>query len=49
MTEGAKTTMPITPLDEKFVHELADIYDAEHRFLKGQEEMLAAATRRSRT
>ncbi len=36
--------MPIKSLQEKFEHELADIYDAEHQFLKGQQEMLAEAT-----
>jgi ferritin-like metal-binding protein YciE len=36
--------MAIRTLEEKFQHELQDIYDAEHQFLKGQEEMLAAAT-----
>jgi len=34
----------INTLQEKFQHELQDIYDAEHQFLKGQEEMLANAT-----
>jgi ferritin-like metal-binding protein YciE len=36
--------MAINNLQEKFVHELGDIYDAEHQFLKGQEEMLNNAT-----
>ena len=36
--------MAISNLQEKFVHELKDIYDAEHQFLKGQEEMLQKAT-----
>jgi ferritin-like metal-binding protein YciE len=36
--------MAINNLQEKFVHELKDIYDAEHQFLKGQEEMLQKAT-----
>lgn len=36
--------MPIKTTQEKFLHELGDIYDAEHRFLKGQQEMLKAAT-----
>ena len=36
--------MPIKSLQEKFEHELADIYDAEHQFLKGQQEMLAETT-----
>jgi ferritin-like metal-binding protein YciE len=36
--------MAINSLQEKFTHELGDIYDAEHQFLKGQEEMLQNAT-----
>ncbi|MEO8288024.1 MAG: DUF892 family protein [Chloroflexota bacterium] len=36
--------MAIRTLQEKYQHELEDIYDAEHQFLKGQEEMLANAT-----
>jgi ferritin-like metal-binding protein YciE len=36
--------MAINSLQEKFIHELGDIYDAEHQFLKGQEEMLRSAT-----
>lgn len=31
--------MNITTLEQKFVHDLADIYDAEHRFLEAQQEM----------
>lgn len=31
--------MIITTLKEKFVHDLGDIYDAEHRFLEAQQEM----------
>ncbi len=34
----------ITNSFEKFLHELGDIYDAEHRFLKGQQEMLNVAS-----
>lgn len=34
----------ISTLDEKFTHELGDIYDAEHRFLEGQQEMLESAS-----
>ncbi len=30
--------MAITTLEEKFVHGLGDIYDAEHRFLEAQEK-----------
>lgn len=36
--------MAITTLEEKFVHGLGDIYDAEHRFLEAQEKMLPNAT-----
>lgn len=36
--------MPIKTLNDKFLHELGDIYDAEHQFLKGQQEMLQSAT-----
>ena len=36
--------MAIKNLQEKFINELGDIYDAEHQFLKGQEEMLQNAT-----
>ncbi len=36
--------MAINNLQDKFTHELGDIYDAEHQFLKGQEEMLQKAT-----
>ena len=36
--------MPITNLQEKFLHELADIYDAEHRFLEAQQQMLDEAS-----
>lgn len=31
--------MTIATLEEKFVHDLRDIYDAEHRFLEAQQEM----------
>ncbi len=31
--------MPISTSQEKFVHELADLYDAEHQFLAGQRQM----------
>jgi ferritin-like metal-binding protein YciE len=31
--------MPITNAREKFVHELADTYDAEHQFLEAMEKM----------
>ena len=36
--------MPITNPREKFVHELADMYDAEHQFLEAQQNMLENAT-----
>jgi ferritin-like metal-binding protein YciE len=36
--------MTLKTTQEKFLHELGDIYDAENRFLKGQQEMLKAAT-----
>jgi ferritin-like metal-binding protein YciE len=36
--------MAIKTTQEKYLHELGDIYDAENRFLKGQQEMLQAAT-----
>jgi ferritin-like metal-binding protein YciE len=35
--------MAIANTQEKFLHELGDIYDAERRFLKGQQEMLGKA------
>jgi ferritin-like metal-binding protein YciE len=31
--------MELTTLDEKFVYDLSIIYDAEHRFLEGQQDM----------
>jgi ferritin-like metal-binding protein YciE len=34
----------ISNINELFLHELGDIYDAEHQFLKGQEEMLQGAS-----
>jgi ferritin-like metal-binding protein YciE len=36
--------MPIATMKESLVHELADLYDAEHRFLEGQQQMLAKAS-----
>ena len=36
--------MPITNSQEKFVHELADMYDAEHQFLEAMGKMRAQAT-----
>ena len=35
--------MPIKTLDEKFAHELRDIYDAEHRFMETQQQMAEQA------
>ncbi len=34
----------IRTMDEKFAHEVGDVYDAEHRFLEGMREMLDAAS-----
>jgi ferritin-like metal-binding protein YciE len=34
----------ISNTQEKFLHELGDIYDAEQQFLKGQQEMLQQAS-----
>jgi ferritin-like metal-binding protein YciE len=36
--------MTIRTLEEKFIHDLADIYDAEHRFLEAQSRLLQAAS-----
>ena len=36
--------MPITSSEEKFVHELADMYDAEHQFLEAMGQMREMAT-----
>ena len=36
--------MPITNAQEFFARELGEIYDAEHRFLEGQQEMVENAT-----
>jgi len=35
--------MAITSVQQKFTHELGDIYDAEHRFLEAQQQMLPKA------
>ena len=35
--------MAIKTLEEKFIHGLGDIYDAEHRFLEAQQKMLPNA------
>ncbi len=39
--------MPISNAQELFVHELSEIYDAEHRFVEGQQEMIEHATDQS--
>ena len=36
--------MPITNVQELFLHELCELYDAERRFLEGQVEMVHRAT-----
>ena len=36
--------MPITNAQEKFVHELADMYDAEHQFLEAMGRMREMAS-----
>jgi ferritin-like metal-binding protein YciE len=36
--------MPLTNVRELFVHELSELYDAEHRFLEGQTVMVNEAT-----
>ncbi len=36
--------MPITTPGEKFAYELSIVYDAEHRFLEAQQEMVARAS-----
>jgi ferritin-like metal-binding protein YciE len=36
--------MPITSSEEKFVHELTDMYDAEHQFLEAMGKMREMAT-----
>jgi ferritin-like metal-binding protein YciE len=35
--------MPIANMQELTVHELCELYDAEHRFVEGQEEMVQMA------
>jgi ferritin-like metal-binding protein YciE len=39
--------MPISNAQELFIHELGEIYDAEHRFIEGQQEMIEHATDQS--
>jgi ferritin-like metal-binding protein YciE len=36
--------MPISNAQELFIHELGEVYDAEHRFIVGQQEMVEHAT-----
>lgn len=36
--------MPISDAQELFVHELGEVYDAEHLFIEGQQEMAENAT-----
>ena len=36
--------VPLANVRELFVHELGDTYDAEHRFLEGQCDMVQEAT-----
>ncbi len=36
--------MPLKTLNDKFLHELGDIYDAEHRFIEAQQEMMKQAS-----
>jgi ferritin-like metal-binding protein YciE len=36
--------MAIANAQELFVHELGEVYDAEHRFIEGQQEMVENAT-----
>ena len=36
--------MPIANMQELSVHELCELYDAEHRFVEGQEEMVQMAS-----
>jgi|SRR5215208_6984252 len=36
--------MPISNMQELAVHELCELYDAEHRFVEGQEEMVQMAS-----
>lgn len=36
--------MAITTLEEKLIHDISDIYDAEHRFLEAQQEMMSQAS-----
>jgi ferritin-like metal-binding protein YciE len=42
--QGGMEKMAITNLEEKFIHQLGDIYDAEHQFLEAQQQQLKAAS-----
>jgi ferritin-like metal-binding protein YciE len=39
--------MPIASTQDLFLHELREVYDAEHRFIEGQQEMIEHATDQS--
>jgi ferritin-like metal-binding protein YciE len=41
---GKEVLVQIASTYDLFIHELGEIYDAEHRFLEGQEEMAREAT-----
>jgi ferritin-like metal-binding protein YciE len=41
--------MPIASTQDLFLHELCEVYDAEHRFVEGQQEMIEHATDQSLT
>src|SRR3954452_8014221 len=43
-TKQGGVTVAMMTAQEMFQHKLGDIYDAEHRFLMGQREMLTKAT-----
>src|ERR671934_430984 len=43
-TKQGGMTMAMMTAQEMFQHEVGDIYDAENRFLKGQQEMLTKAS-----
>src|SRR5215203_2599778 len=36
--------MPIASTQDLFLHELCEVYDAEHRFIEGQQQMVEHAT-----
>jgi ferritin-like metal-binding protein YciE len=39
--------MPIASTQDLFLHELGEVYDAEHRFIEGQQEMIEHAADQS--